>query len=213
MELIFRELLMAYMMQEHVAMTPLSKINTKNSSKFLPLRNMYLDVQVMEELKKPKISVRPDLSDDFYMRCRFLAKLSKGIQKRFDFDNPLLKMLSLLHPSKALSRQDRNKSQSFIQLCDNVSRVKPKDLQSLQRLDDEWRRLPLDDIPEDIVKETEVDVFWYKISQLKDSEDCNKYVELPNFALAVLCIPHANADCKRVFSKYNLVKTKTRNSQ
>ncbi|KMQ86838.1 putative zinc finger protein 862 [Lasius niger] len=187
MELAFRELLTAYMMQEYVAVTPLSKINTENSSKFLPLRNMYLGVQVLDELKKPEVSARPDLIDNFYMRCRnFLAKLSKGIQERFDFDNLLLKMLPLLHPSKALSRQERNKSQSLIQLCDNVPRAKPKDLQSLQRLDDEWRRLPLDDIPEDIVKETEVDVFGIRFRSLK-------------IVRTVINI------------KYNLVKTKTRN--
>lgn len=78
-------------------------------------------------------------------------------------------------------------------------------------MDDEWRRLPLDEIPEDVVKEKEPDIFWHKISQLTDSEGCKKYTELPSFALAVLCTPHANADCERVFSKYNLVKTKSRN--
>lgn len=34
---------------------------------------------------------------------------------------------------------------------------------------------------------------------------------LPKFALSALLIPHSNADCERIFSKINNIKTKYRN--
>lgn len=34
---------------------------------------------------------------------------------------------------------------------------------------------------------------------------------LPSVVLTVLSIPHSNAECERIFSKVNLIKTKTRN--
>lgn len=37
------------------------------------------------------------------------------------------------------------------------------------------------------------------------------YGELADFALSVLSLPHANADCERVFSTVNCMKTKLRN--
>lgn len=35
--------------------------------------------------------------------------------------------------------------------------------------------------------------------------------ELPDFALSVLSLPHSNADCERIFSNVNAIKTKYRN--
>lgn len=35
--------------------------------------------------------------------------------------------------------------------------------------------------------------------------------DLADFALSVLSLPHANADCERVFSSINCIKTKLRN--
>lgn len=45
-----------------------------------------------------------------------------------------------------------------------------------------------------------------KIIRRDDGDFCN----LANFALSVLSLPHPNAECKRVFSKVNLLKTKIR---
>ncbi|CAG5039789.1 unnamed protein product [Parnassius apollo] len=43
---------------------------------------------------------------------------------------------------------------------------------------------------------------------LWDSE--KEFTVFAQFALYALCIPHANADCERIFSKINLIKTKSR---
>lgn len=132
MEYAFKELLTTYMTQKYVATTPLSKVNTENKTEFIPLENIYLGVQVLEELKKPEVSIRPDLIGDFRARCRnFLIKFCKGIQERFDFDDPLLNMLPLLYPSKAVSRNKRSKRQSLVDLWSIVPRAKTENLQAL----------------------------------------------------------------------------------
>lgn len=50
-------------------------------------------------------------------------------------------------------------------------------------------------------------LFHYRffVSKLDD------YVNLADFALTTLCLPHANADCERIFSRINCIKTKLRN--
>ncbi|CAH2084871.1 unnamed protein product [Euphydryas editha] len=110
MEYAFKELLTTYMTQKYVATTPLSQVNTENKTEFIPLENIYQGVQVLEELKKAEVSIRPDLVEDFRAGCRnSLIKLYKGIQERFDSDDHLLNMLPLLHPSKVVSRNVRTK--------------------------------------------------------------------------------------------------------
>lgn len=37
------------------------------------------------------------------------------------------------------------------------------------------------------------------------------FKKLSRFVLNVISLPHSNADCERIFSKVNLIKTKTRN--
>lgn len=58
-----------------------------------------------------------------------------------------------------------------------------------------------------IVNENEPDRFWTYIKEL----DGEQFKELAEFSISVLCLPHSNASCERIFSKINSVKTKSRN--
>lgn len=66
-----------------------------------------------------------------------------------------------------------------------------------------WRKLPLSN---QIPAAHSTDKFW---DDLKENN--SDFKELAQFALDILCIPHSNAQCKRTFTKANLIKTKTRN--
>lgn len=85
-----------------------------------------------------------------------------------------------------------------------------KQVEKLQVLDDEWRRLPLVNIPVEINSEDQPDTFWGKLKKWKSPTGESEFAYLSQFALDALCLPHSNADCERVFSKVNLIKTKTR---
>lgn len=77
----------------------------------------------------------------------------------------------------------------------------------MQNIDDQWRSLPLYRLSNNIINEKEPDKFWTYIKEL----ECEQFKELAIFALSVLCLPHSNATCERIFSKINSVKTKSRN--
>ena len=48
------------------------------------------------------------------------------------------------------------------------------------------------------------DTFWCKIHK----NEKIKCKNLANFVLGVLSLPHSNADCERIFSEVNIMKTK-----
>ncbi|KAG7309972.1 hypothetical protein JYU34_004494, partial [Plutella xylostella] len=76
----------------------------------------------------------------------------------------------------------------------------------MQQIDDEWRLLPnINTFTGLEIGSWKVDEFWVKVH---DETNCKT---LANFALDVLCLPHSNADCERVFSEVNNMKTKSRN--
>ncbi|XP_052131690.1 uncharacterized protein LOC113215455 [Frankliniella occidentalis] len=204
----YKELLNSYMKPIYLSRTPLTEINPSQLDMFSPLANMYLGVKVQDQLKHPDIT--PEALEDFRKRCRdYMIILCNGIKSRFDFGDPLLTALPVLKPKTATKFEARQYSNSIIPFADLVPRAKPADLQAL---DDQWRRLPLDpDIPDEVLAEEEVDVFWHKIGQLTDSDGELKYSVLAEFVLAVLSLPHSNADVERIFSKITLIRTRLRN--
>ncbi|KAL7632733.1 UNVERIFIED_CONTAM: hypothetical protein RMT77_001057 [Armadillidium vulgare] len=210
MEETYREILNAYMSPEYVAKTKIQDIQPNFEEKYLLLANVYFGVKVNIRLRNPNVMAKPDLIHCFKQRCRdYLIHLCIGIRDRFPFGDKLLVSLQVLHPKKALSLKERENTPSLLVLSDLCPRATT--LCKLQDIDDEWRRLPMYQLPEDIAQEQEVDVFWHKLSSFKSSEGVLKYKELPRFALSILTLPHANADCERTFSKLNLTKTKVRN--
>ncbi|CAG5045515.1 unnamed protein product [Parnassius apollo] len=62
-----------------------------------------------------------------------------------------------------------------------------------------------------IKTEKKVDVFWTKLSKWSDLTENKPFSDIYQFALDCLVLPHANADCERIFSKINLTKSRTRN--
>jgi len=53
--------------------------------------------------------------------------------------------------------------------------------------------------------------FWIEVINYRDASGQNPFKNLTDLAFKLLCLPHSNADVKRVFSQMNLIKTKLRN--
>ncbi|XP_026293858.2 uncharacterized protein LOC113217962 [Frankliniella occidentalis] len=206
----FKELLQSYMKPTYLARTPLIELNPTQRDMFSPIANLYVGVQVAEQLKHNDIT--EEKREAFRIRCRdYMITLCNGIKSRFDFGDPLLLALPVLKPKIATNFQARPFTNSIVPFANLVPRAKPSDPKKLQELDDQWRRLPLDDDVKDLLGEEEIDVFWHKVGQLTDCEGSPKYAILSDFAMAVLSLPHSNADVERIFSKVTLTRTKMRN--
>lgn len=115
--------------------------------------------------------------------CLFLV----NIKKRYNFSNYIFDNLSMLAPKNAVSQEYRFLKPSMSPLLQLFSHIVNNSAKSKNR----WL--------------VEKITFW---GNLYKNEG---FKSIANFALDVLCVPHSNAECERIFSKINLVKTKPRN--
>lgn len=130
---------------------------------------------------------------------------------RYDFNHPILPKLIALRKCEAVSNEFRLKQQSILPLLLSVPRI-ASNKEIWQEIDDEWRRIPLlSDQIADVANINEDDIFWTKLLHLEEITGEKLLKHLPKVALEILSLPHSNADCERIFSKINNMKTKSRN--
>lgn len=203
----FKFVLMTFLKPNYVHQTPLANIEPDNDVNFIDLKNIYLGIKVMENINK----LNKHQQDDFFIRCRqFLIVSAKEIKKRFNFGDSILSKIAIFDKNYA-----RQRPQSLLELMKMLFRiVSSDDIDKKQKIDDQWRLYCqcLNEFPDEIKNENNIDSYWYKISINKDLSGCIPFKDLGEFVLDILVLPHSNADCERVFSKVNLIKTDTRNS-
>lgn len=151
-------------------MTTLSNINPSNSIEFVPISTIYLGVNVMNLLSDMEARKHSNLIQDFLLRVRqFVIVSCEPIQKRFNFNDPVLKYLHALNPLNALSLNFRNELPSLNILMRSCGRMMPlpealspignnncsnnEQLLLEQLIDDEWRKLPISILTEEIKNE------------------------------------------------------------
>lgn len=118
--------------------------------------------------------------------------------------DPVFSQLKAFKPKNAMSASFRATQRSLVPLMDVVPRIE-SDESILQKIDDQWRCLPdslalLPTMIQDDIK-LEPDLFWSKIYNHQSEAGVKEFKDLAKFALEVLSLPHANADCERVFSQ------------
>lgn len=203
------ELLLCYMNNSYVTknLDTLSSLNPKNASEYKKCTDLYLGTKLKESLTNAEILADKVSLEHFYKSClSFLSTACYQIKLRFDFGDPLLSKLEIFLPTKVLKIENRLESLNDLLLI--TRRFAPAE--NWQNIDDEWRKLAF--YPETNLPDTnlDVDTFWANMLDLEvDGEYMFK--NLSQYVLNLLCLPHSNADCERVFSKLNLIKTKTRN--
>ncbi|CAK1583027.1 unnamed protein product [Parnassius mnemosyne] len=202
---IYRDILLCFLKRDYVMKHELESINFVNEEMWLRNEQMYSGVRVMNDLKNLEISRSKLELNKFFSVCRnFLVTSAKEIKKRYRMNDPLLSKLHILHPANAASSKFRESVPSIFSLIELLPRVVQMDNMSLiQNIDNQWRNLPAKFNELDLT--LPIDKFWSELHL------CQDYRELSQFALDTLCIPHSNAQCERVFSHVNLMKTKIRN--
>lgn len=207
----YKELLCTYLKNTYV-LKNLANVNPLTESEQLVTDQIYLGADVLTELKalhKCNSQAR-GIETNFRERCRkFLQVACVQMSKRYDFNDQIMSKLSLLNPSKALTLNTREEFPSLVPVfellplcCEGIDK---------QKIDDEWRNLPFYTFPENVLA-LSVDKFWSFAMNVRSDDDIGLYTHLSKFFLNVLSLPHSNADCERIFSSINLIKTKLRNS-
>lgn len=79
-------------------------------------------------------------------------------------------------------------------------RVQESRIETLDALEMEFRKLQASTIPTDILNEERADAQWAAILQLKGPDELLKFSQIAEMMLALLSIPHSNAECERQFS-------------
>ncbi|KAG8278642.1 hypothetical protein J6590_014198 [Homalodisca vitripennis] len=129
--------------------------------------------------------------------------------------DPVLSVMPALSQRNALSSEYRKTNPSIMHLILSLPRVSSSYRNNFQDLDDKWRKIPIlkDNLPKDfeVTPQSNDDTFWSKLLDYKNNLGELEFKILPKFALEALSLPHSNADCERMFSKINNVKTKFRN--
>lgn len=208
----YLELLRAFLNEVYITAN-LNDIDPYKESAQLSNNNLYLGFEVIGKLadirKTMENNVANELENDFKNRCRqFLQVSCQQIRKRFDFGDTIMSKLSLVNPETALSKN--NNCSSLAHLC----ALLPKCAEGLnkQSIDDEWRQLRFYDFSEKILHEKSTDIFWSNVKNIRNDEDIPLFYNISTFFLNILSLPHSNADCERIFSSMNLLKTKLRNA-
>lgn len=207
----YQELLELYMSKDYIYRTELNDVDPSNETHRLRPENMYLGVEVRKMLDLVEIRNNEKLKSDFAATCvDFLIEGCKQIKNRFNFSDPVLKLVTNLNPQKAMLRKTRDdRMPSLLPLMEALPRIVSSD--QYQIIDDEWRQLPSFELPADIDVKNPVDIFWAKLMDCGEGDQGMTFKNVSKFVLNVISLPHSNADSERIFSHINLIKTKTRN--
>lgn len=163
--------------------------------------NCYLGYLFEVQIKKMReLGLDKENEDALRHRCHvFLKVLIKEMINRLPENVDTLKMISRLSVTNVL------KANKF-DITDLLTHFK-KTAHEISVIDNQWRKIHL--IAWDNINDT--CKFWAEVYNYRDSGGCSVFEELALFALALLSLPHSNADVERLFSQMNVVKTKLRN--
>lgn len=188
-------------------------LDPKSSVNHLPLNNMYLGIQVGQELIKHRdnINMKEKIAE-FFKRCQsFLIELSTQLKSRLPFENPIFQQLKFLDPHTAVNRE-------FSSLRDVIQTFPHKiDPVQMQLIDEEYRILKFDRQVSDLLQCTSTgsplssEQFWIEVGKITNNDGTFKYRNFSSLCKSLLSMPVSNAACERVFSQINLIKTEQRN--
>lgn len=138
-------------------------------------------------------------------RCRsFLVEALAQVQMRIPDNVRLFAMLDMLSPGNAASGANKG---SIAELLAHFSHLNFP----VGDIDTQWFTVNLIDWSAIAGRNNfSAEEFWSMVYEYKDSVGRRMFLELGNFALALLSLPLSNADVERVFSQQNIIKSKLR---
>lgn len=191
-------------------------IGPKSTVNFMPLKDMYLGVNVSTEIDRlsTDVSLKPGIKTFLQRIQSFLTELCSQLKTRLPLTN-IFKDLQFLDPQHVVYKEFT----SILSVAKSFPYIVDGD--NIQKVDDELRQMKFDRSVSDLLEAggsgnsagtiLSVDKFWGAVGKIRDANGTAKYPNIANFAKALLCLPMSNASCERIFSQVNLNKTKIRN--
>lgn len=145
-------------------------------------------------------SLIPSAQISLRQNCQnFYIELAKQLLKRFDLSSKVINECSLICPDSIKNKTSWNISSLAMQLGGFNE-------PDMHLLNIEWHYLL--GLNLENVATLDIEEFWEHILAL---EGGNRFVLLRKLVQRVLIIPTSSANCERVFSEMNLIKTNVRN--
>lgn len=197
---LYKTILKNYLKSSYINNTPVHIINNVDPQNFLLLENMYFGANVELLLSTSEIDVTE--VQKFKTNClAFYIELCTQIKSRFNFNDPLLKLLSNFAPDIVVSGDVL----SIVSIVQHF----PQIIINIEKLNSEWRLLS--DVEELKLYINDFEIFWNKVISMKNSHSEQMFPNLSKVIKAIMSLPHSSACAERIFSQLALLKTKIRN--
>ena len=152
--------------------------------------------------KAAELHLAPDDEQNVRKRCvAFTISLTNELRMRLPENMETLKHMSVFNVQETLKH---NKSPAEMVTIAKLLGFSPE---AIDKIVQQWRTIHLSVWTE---KKNTLS-FWSEIWRFRDAAGLNPFQELAMAAVAVLSLPHSNAEVERVFSQMSVVKTKLRN--
>ncbi|XP_042237675.1 protein ZBED8-like isoform X2 [Homarus americanus] len=207
---LYRNLLGYFCRPEVFQTGNLDAVDPRDDENHLPISQIYLGATIHGLLQSEQYREHSNAVKDVQFRCRiFMINLCVQLRQRFELGSKFLWMCSFLSSNRVFDTKSRKEMPSLYDFVKAVPRIYSG---SIQVLDDQWRDLDVIAIPPEIKDSSDIVDVYTKLGELKDGVGVSQFKDLCTFALQVLSLPTSNADAERLFSKFNLMKTKSRNT-
>ncbi|KAL7301423.1 hypothetical protein TKK_0005864 [Trichogramma kaykai] len=187
-------------------------IDLKDESQWLPLNSVNIGKFAYESIFMKNL-LNDDEKKRLLQHCqKFYVTCCTLLQDKLDLHEEFTTSLKSFHPGNSLSTTYHRRNSNLnatIKTCPmSVSDSDAEVINAQWKLLLKYKSL----LPEEIILEKKVDIFWIKLLNCLDENDMPLFSELSNFALlCFVCVANLNASAERVWSQMNLTKTKIRN--
>ena len=210
---LYYDTLSLYMHQSHLMNNKLIDIDPENKEYMKEPKHINVGIDCLRLLNKSDSKITEDQKKEFFeVSQRFLIKACVDLKKRCnDFVDDHIKLRHILHPSNALNKSFHKNDESNLNALFKAFSPFVNSQYNQTKISEQWKLLCQTDFTEDIRNEKKIDIFWDKIANYRNANNENCFQELGDFAMLTLLLPNSNASVERLWSKYNLEKTKFRN--
>lgn len=200
----FKNLVSLFMSRTYVLKTPASEIDFSNQSEYLE----FINLEFGDEIKHKIIENGANMGTFFKHSLQFVTSVCIEMRTRFEnFEKDIFAAFKILHPSNALDKNFHLQNQNLFELYLNYFHFLIKDKNSNNLIRNQWKELATSkQIDAKKMRQMGPEQFWHTVSLLKNEKNDFIFAELASIASTSLCVPSANADTERMFSKMNFHK-------